>query len=48
MLKPFHAPEVVVYFAGEECGGRQDATPVWNGEPSGAPTTAGHLSELQK
>ena len=47
-LKPFHAPEAVVCFAGEECGGRQDATPVWNGEPSGAPTTGGHLSELQK
>ena len=48
MLKPFHTPEAVVCFAGEECEGRQDDIPVWNGEPSGAPITGDHLSELQK
>ena len=48
MLKPFHAPEAVVCFAGEECESRQDDLPVWNGEPSGAPTICDHLSELWK
>ena len=32
----------------EEYEEQQDDIPVWNGEPSGAPTIGGHLSELQR
>jgi len=48
MPKPFHAPEAVACFGGEEYKEQQDDIPVWNGEHSGAPTIGGHLSELQR
>jgi len=40
MLKPFYAPETEGYFMEEDYGGQNEDIPVWNGNPSGAPTSS--------